>query len=119
MTPSPPPPVEKRVRAVLLSLIVCPGAGQFLLGRRARGALMALAALGLTCALMAFVLWQTWVELVEDVAPDDPFGVVHAVGLALAHHQSALVAGLVALLAVWLWSAGDAWWGSAPRGPRR
>ena len=115
MTPLDPPPVEKRLRALLLSLMVCPGAGQLLLGRRGRGALMALAAVGLTCALLAFVLWQTWVELVHSVPLDDPFGVLPAMGLAIVQYRAALVAGLVALVAVWVWSAADAWWGSPAR----
>lgn len=115
MTAATGPSVEKRLSALLLSLVVCPGAGQWLLGRRARGALMALAAVGLTGALLAFALWQTWVELRDgDVALDDPFGVPHAFGLAVARHQTALVVGLAALIAVWVWSAADTWWGRTP-----
>jgi hypothetical protein len=61
------PPGEKRVRALLLSLVVAPGAGQLAQGRRARGALMLAPALGLTCALLGFVVCWTWIELVYNV----------------------------------------------------
>lgn len=112
------PSGERRVSALLLSLLVCPGAGQFLLGRRRRGALMALLAVGLTFGLLAFLTWHVFVELAQGTPEDDPLAVLHAMGLAIAHHQAVLVAGLLALTALWLWSAADTLLGGrAPKGP--
>ncbi len=88
---------ERRRTAALLSLFACPGAGQFLLGRRLLGIALAVPAVLVSVALLALFAAGLWHGVAEagDVSPDLmalPWSVLTRRPLVFAGGALALVA---------------------------
>lgn len=100
---------EQRLRALLLSLLVVPGAGQWARGRRSLGALMAVASVALVLAA-AFALGRAIVaRLPADLLDWDGGTLPAALWRGLGDVMPVLVPLLALLVAVWAWSACDAY----------
>ncbi len=111
--PDPKRATRRRLRALLLSAFVWPGAGQLTTGRRAIGLALAGASLVIGLAIAGMIA-----SLVMAGMPDDPTAaldvalVAERVHATLAHvgGQLALLVGLLAV--VWLYAIADAWLGT-------
>jgi diadenosine tetraphosphate (Ap4A) HIT family hydrolase len=101
-------------RAALLSALVCPGAGQIRNGQKAKG----LALVAVTLAGAGYVLFKL-VQLVVVAMP--PAGLVDPIeALDLATALVRQVKGelswlTTALVAIWIYSIADAWFGARPQ----
>ncbi len=98
---------ERRRTAALLSLFACPGAGQFLLGRRRLGLALAVPAVGLSVALLALFAAGLWQGVVEagDATPD----LMALLWSVLTRRPLAFAGGAAALVALSVCSAVQAY----------
>ncbi len=91
---------------MLLSLLACPGAGQFLLGRRRLGLLFAAPAVALGCGLLALFTFDL-ARAVLDAALDDSPSLFSLLARVLRGRALAYGGGLLGLALLGLASAAE------------
>jgi hypothetical protein len=109
----PRPSRDARLRALVLSAVVCPGLGQLALGRRAKG--LALVATSLAAAIV--VATSLARELLGRLATAadalEPQALAELVAEARRAVAGPVALGTAVLLLAWAYAAWDAWSGSA------
>lgn len=99
----------------MLSLFLCPGAGQLLLGRRRLGLLLAVPAVLLSLGLLALFTSGLIRGVFAAAGLEQPPGLLALLWGVLRARPLAFAGGGLTLLALGAWSAADAWW----HGPAR
>jgi len=107
-------PASRSHKALLLSALVCPGAGQLVNGERAKGlAMIATALIG-----TAWVAWRLVSSILgrlpEAIDVSDPVAWAEAMSAAQSHSSAPLAIGTLLLGSLWIYSAWDAYRGSRP-----
>ncbi len=95
----------------MLSLFLCPGAGQALLGRRRLGLLLALPAVLLSVGLLALFTLELARGLLLAAGVEEAPNVARLAWGVLSAHPLAFGCGALALLTLGALSAAEAWWG--------
>lgn len=105
-------PLPKRNLALLLSALVFPGSGHFVLGRKARGCLFlvpALVALVLVLRQIMARLDQVMVQIDSGALPLDVQLIVEKVDALSANDGPAMTVAMSVLVACWIGSLIDTW----------
>lgn len=116
MPPRPPRavvPREARLRALALSAVVCPGLGQLVLGRTAKGLALVATSLGAAAFVATSLAREVLRQLASATDPLEPLALVALVAEARRAVAGSVTLGSVVLLAAWGYAAWDAWSGSA------
>jgi F0F1-type ATP synthase membrane subunit c/vacuolar-type H+-ATPase subunit K len=98
---------------VLLSLLVCPGAGQWYLGRRLAGLVQAGLAIGVAAAFVV----TAYVDILARIPEEPPLDVPGLLGMAMGISRQVMAENRLQFLltasvsgAVYLYSAAEAFW---------
>ncbi|MBH1993475.1 MAG: hypothetical protein I8H90_04960 [Burkholderiales bacterium] len=105
-------PLPKRNLALLLSALVFPGSGHFVLGRKARGCLFlvpALVALVLVLRQIMARLDQVMAQIDSGALPLDVQLIVEKVDALSANDGPAMTVAMSVLVACWIGSLIDTW----------
>lgn len=105
-------PLSKRNLALLLSALVFPGSGHFVLGRKARGCLFlvpALVALLLVLRQIMARLDQVMAQIDSGALPLDVQLIVEKVDALSANDGPAMTVAMSVLVACWIGSLIDTW----------
>jgi hypothetical protein len=105
-------PLSKRNLALLLSALVFPGSGHFVLGRKARGCLFlvpALVALVLVLRQIMARLDQVMAQIDSGALPLDVQLIVEKVDALSANDGPAVTLAMSVLVACWIGSLIDTW----------
>lgn len=105
-------PLSKRNLALLLSALVFPGSGHFVLGRKARGCLFlvpALVALVLVLRQIMARLDQVMAQIDSGALPLDVQLIVEKVDALSANDGPAMTVAMSVLVACWIGSLIDTW----------
>ena len=105
-------PLSKRNLALLLSALVFPGSGHFVLGRKARGCLFlvpALVALVLVLRQIMARLDQVMAQIDSGALPLDVQLIVEKVDVLYANDGPAMTLAMSVLVACWIGSLIDTW----------
>ena len=105
-------PLPKRNLALLLSALVFPGSGHFVLGRKARGCLFlvpALVALLLVLRQIMARLDQVMAQIDSGALPLDVQLIVEKVDALSANDGPAMTLAMSVLVACWIGSLIDTW----------
>ncbi|MGK5051722.1 hypothetical protein [Janthinobacterium sp. RB2P8] len=105
-------PLSKRTQALLLSALVFPGSGHFVLGRKARGCLFlvpALVALVLVLRQIMARLDQVMAQIDSGALPLDVQLIVEKVDSLSANDGPAMTLAVSVLVACWIGSLIDTW----------
>jgi hypothetical protein len=105
-------PLPKRNLALLLSALVFPGSGHFVLGRKARGCLFlvpALVALLLVLRQIMARLDQVMAQIDSGALPLDVQLIVEKVDALSANDGPAMTVAMSVLVACWIGSLIDTW----------
>lgn len=105
-------PLSKRNFALLLSALVFPGSGHFVLGRKARGCLFlvpALVALLLVLRQIMARLDQVMAQIDSGALPLDVQLIVEKVDALSANDGPAMTVAMSVLVACWIGSLIDTW----------
>ena len=105
-------PLPKRNLALLLSALVFPGSGHFVLGRKARGCLFlvpALVALVLVLRQIMARLDQVMAQIDSGALPLDVQLIVEKVDALSANDGPAMTVAVSVLVACWIGSLIDTW----------
>ena len=105
-------PLSKRNLALLLSALVFPGSGHFVLGRKARGCLFlvpALVALLLVLRQIMARLDQVMAQIDSGALPLDVQLIVEKVDALSANDGPAMTVAVSVLVACWIGSLIDTW----------
>ena len=105
-------PLPKRNLALLLSALVFPGSGHFVLGRKARGCLFlvpALIALVLVLRQIMARLDQVMAQIDSGALPLDVQLIVEKVDALSANDGPAMTVAMSVLVACWIGSLIDTW----------
>ena len=105
-------PLPKRTLALLLSALVFPGSGHFVLGRKARGCLFlvpALVALVLVLRQIMARLDQVMAQIDSGALPLDVQLIVEKVDALSANDGPAMTVAMSVLVACWIGSLIDTW----------
>ena len=105
-------PLSKRNLALLLSALVFPGSGHFVLGRKARGCLFLVPALvALVMALRQIMarLDQVMAQIDSGALPIDVQLIVEKVDALSANDGPAMTLAMSVLVACWIGSLIDTW----------
>ena len=105
-------PLPKRNLALLLSALVFPGSGHFVLGRKARGCLFlvpALVALVLVLRQIMARLDQVMAQIDSGALPLDVQPIVEKVDALSANDGPAMTVAMSVLVACWIGSLIDTW----------
>ena len=105
-------PLPKRNLALLLSALVFPGSGHFVLGRKARGCLFlvpALVALVLVLRQIMARLDQVMAQIDSGALPLDVQLIVEKVDALSANDGPAMTLAVSVLVACWIGSLIDTW----------
>ena len=103
---------SKRTQALLLSALVFPGSGHFVLGRKARGCLFlvpALVALLLVLRQIMARLDQVMAQIDSGALPLDVQLIVEKVDALSANDGPAMTVAMSVLVACWIGSLIDTW----------
>ena len=103
---------SKRTQALLLSALVFPGSGHFVLGRKARGCLFlvpALVALVLVLRQIMARLDQVMAQIDSGALPLDVQLIVEKVDALSANDGPAMTVAMSVLVACWIGSLIDTW----------
>ena len=105
-------PLSKRNLALLLSALVFPGSGHFVLGRKARGCLFlvpALVALVMVLRQIMARLDQVMAQIDSGALPLDVQLIVEKVDALSANDGPAMTVAMSVLVACWIGSLIDTW----------
>ena len=105
-------PLPKRNLALLLSALVFPGSGHFVLGRKARGCLFlvpALVALVIVLRQIMARLDQVMAQIDSGALPLDVQLIVEKVDALAANDGPAMTVAMSVLVACWIGSLIDTW----------
>lgn len=105
-------PLSKRNLALLLSALVFPGSGHFVLGRKARGCLFlvpALVALVMVLRQIMARLDQVLAQIDSGALPLDVQLIVEKVDALAANDGPAMTVAMSVLVACWIGSLIDTW----------
>lgn len=105
-------PLSKRNLALLLSALVFPGSGHFVLGRKARGCLFlvpALVALVMVLRQIMARLDQVMAQIDSGTLPLDVQLIVEKVDALSANDGPAMTLAMSVLVACWIGSLIDTW----------
>ncbi len=105
-------PLSKRNLALLLSALVFPGSGHFVLGRKARGCLFlvpALVALVMVLRQIMARLDQVMAQIDSGALPLDVQLIVEKVDALAANDGPAMTVAMSVLVACWIGSLIDTW----------
>ena len=105
-------PLSKRNLALLLSALVFPGSGHFVLGRKARGCLFlvpALVALVMVLRQIMARLDQVMAQIDSGALPLDVQLIVEKVDALSANDGPAMTLAMSVLVACWIGSLIDTW----------
>ena len=105
-------PLSKRTQALLLSALVFPGSGHFVLHRKARGCLFlvpALVALVLVLRQIMARLDQVMAQIDSGALPLDVQLIVEKVDALSANDGPAMTVAMSVLVACWIGSLIDTW----------
>jgi len=98
-----------KMKAALLSGLVCPGAGQIYNRQYVKGIALVIAAVGLIAAFI-YELWDAMVKVVASMPPDEVMGDLFGISHRLIEENGAAFSGIIyALIAVWVIAIVDAY----------